>query len=42
MQKWSYIADGLKIEVQYYTKLNFGAKIDGLIIKMVLKEKVAK
>ncbi len=37
IQMWSYIADGLKIKVQQHTKLHFGTKIGGLIIKVVLK-----
>ncbi len=34
---WSYTAGDLKIKVQEYTNSYFGAKIGGLVIKVVLK-----
>ncbi len=42
MKTWFYAAGGRKIKVQLCTKLNFRIKIGGLIVKVVLKERVVK
>ena len=37
MEMWSYIARGLKINVQKHAKTHFETKLYGLIIQVVLK-----